>query len=56
MTMNGKEQMLIPTKHHITKLFMKEAHEKGHLGRDATVAKFRQYYWTPHADKLAKSV
>ena len=35
---------------------MREAHEQGHVGRDATVAKFRQNYWTPHADKLAKAV
>ena len=56
MTLDGKRQALVPTKHHLTLLFMRETHEKGHLGRDATVAKFRQNYWTPHADKLAKSV
>ena len=56
MTLDGKEQALLPNKHPITKLLMAEAHQMGHLGRDSTVAKFRQKYWTPHADKLAKSV
>ena len=56
MTLDGKEQILLPTKHPLTKLLMIEAHQKGHLGRDSTVAKFRQNYWTPHADKLARTV
>ena len=56
MTLDGNEQALLPNKHPITKLLMTEAHQKGHLGRDSTVAKFRQKYWTSHADKLAKSV
>ena len=56
MTIDGKEQALLPTKHILTKMLMTEAHQQAHLGRDGTVAKFRRYYWTPHADKLAKSV
>ena len=56
MTLDGMEQVLLPTKHPLTKLLMTEAHQKGHLGRDSTVAKFRQKYWTPHADKLARTV
>ena len=56
MTLDGKEQALLPTQHHLTKMLMIEAHQQGHLGRDGTVAKFRHQYWTPHADKLAKSV
>ena len=56
MTLDGKEQALLPNKHPLTKMLMKEAHQQGHVGRDSTVAKFRQKYWTPHADKLAKAV
>ncbi|KAK6191002.1 hypothetical protein SNE40_002752 [Patella caerulea] len=35
---------------------MTKAHRSGHLGRNATLAKFRQNFWVPHGDKLAKSV
>ena len=56
MSPEGQLQALLPTKHTITKMLMREAHEKGHLGRDATLAKFREHFWTPHADKLAKAV
>ena len=56
MNPEGQLQTLLPTKHTVTKMLMREAHEKGHLGRDATLAKFREHFWTPHADKLAKAV
>ena len=56
MTSDDNPQIMLPTQHALTKLLMKEAHERGHLGRDGTLAKFREKYWTPHGDKLARSV
>ena len=56
MTSDHNSQILLPTQHALTKLLMKETHERGHLGRDGTLAKFREKYWTPHGDKLARSV
>ena len=56
MTSDDNPQILLPTEHALTKLLMKEAHERGHLGIDGTLAKFREKYWTPHGDKLARSV
>ena len=56
LSYGGKSQMLLPTTNKLTNLLMKEAHEKGHLGKDATLAKFRESYWTPHGDKVAKSI
>jgi len=50
-------QVLLPSKHVVTRLLMKNAHETGgHRGRDATLARFRQKYWTPYGSKIAGSV
>ena len=40
----------------LARLCMKAAHEKAHRGRDATLASFREHFWTPSGSKLAKSV
>ena len=56
MTDDGTLQKLLPTNHPATRLFMKRAHQAGHRGRDATLARFRMYYWTPRGSKLASSV
>ena len=42
--------------HPATRLFMQRAHQTGHRGRDATLARFRMRYWQPHGNKLARSV
>ena len=55
MSGDSTPQVLLPTKHQVTKLLMREAHERGHLGRDGTLAKFRERYWTPHGDKVANA-
>ena len=47
---------LLPSTHWYTKLLMRQSHERGHRGRDATLAQFREKYWTPHGSRLAKSV
>ena len=56
MTGSQSPQALLPVKSPLTRMIMKESHERGHCGRDATLAKFREKYWTPHGDKLARSV
>ena len=57
MTVYGDPQVLLPTSHWGTRLFMRYAHaECGHRGRDSTVSRFRLKFWTPQAAKLAKSV
>ena len=49
-------QALLPPDHHVTRLMMVHAHEQsGHRGRDSTLARFRQRYWTPKASKLAEA-
>ena len=48
--------ILLPHDNIFTKLVMRDAHEKGHRGRDATVASFRSRFWTPQAPKLAKQI
>jgi hypothetical protein len=48
---------LLPEWHWFTLLLMREAHiQSGHRGRDATLARFRQDYWTPSGMKLARKV
>ena len=48
---------LLPTQHPLTSLLMREAHTNGgHRGRDATLARFRNTYWTPQGSKVAKRV
>lgn len=50
-------QMLLPPAHPVTHLLMMQAHEQsGHRGRDSTLIRFRQRFWTPKAAKLADSV
>ena len=54
MTPDNQPQKLVPSKHHVTKLLMMEAHRACiHRGRDATLARFRLNYWTPHGSKIA---
>ena len=40
----------------LAELSMKAAHERAHRGRDATLASFRERFWTPSGSKLAKSI
>ena len=48
--------ILLPNCHAFTELAMKTAHEKGHRGRDGTLATFRNTYWTSQGPKLAKRI
>jgi hypothetical protein len=48
---------LLPTNHPLTQMAMAEAHQhSGHRGRDATLARFREEFWTPHGARVAASV
>ena len=54
MTPDGVPQRLLPPNHTVTRLLMKQCHEdSGHRGRDGTLAKFREHYWTTRGSKLA---
>lgn len=56
LTPDNKPQVLLPYKNPLTLMLMKEAHSKGHPGRDGTLAKFRGKYWTSNANKIASKV
>ena len=48
--------IFLPSCHRFTRLAMLAAHNRAHRGRDATLASFRERFWTPGGPKLAKSV
>ena len=48
--------LFLPKGHPLTALAMKQAHEAGHRGRDATLAAFRARFWTSRASRLAGSI
>ena len=42
----SKDQLLLPSKHHVTKLLVMDVHESvGHLSQEYILAKLRQKYW-----------
>ena len=54
-TFDAKLPAIVPPDCKITQLIMKEAHNFGHGGQDATVARFRsQGFWTVKAGNVAK--
>jgi len=56
MTPEGEAQALLPADHIVTRMLMRDAHVAScHRGRDATLARFRGKFWTPHGSKLAWS-
>ena len=48
--------IFIPKGSPLAELAMKESHECGDRGRDATLALFRNRFWTPSAPSLAKKI
>jgi Mor family transcriptional regulator len=49
--------ILLDKDHPITSVIMREAHiDSLHRGRDVTLARFRQEYWTPSGSKLARKI
>ena len=55
-SINSDLPVFLPKHHPIAHLAMVDAHEKGHRGRDATLALFRNKYWTPQGPSLAKRI
>ena len=42
----SKHQLLLPSKHHVTKLLIMDVHESvGHLGQKYVLSSLRQKYW-----------
>ena len=42
----SKHQLLLPSKHHVTKLLIMDVHESvGHLGQEYVLSSLRQKYW-----------
>jgi hypothetical protein len=57
MTPDSEPQILMPNDHYVTHLYMRDAHVSGgHRGRDSSLARFRQRFWTSHGGKLAWTV
>lgn len=48
--------VFIPKGHPLAELAMKDSHSRGHRGRDATLALFRNRFWTPSGPSLARKV
>ena len=57
MTLENNSQRLLPSQHPVTILIMEQAHRStSHGGRDITLAKFRNKFWTPQGSKVAEAV
>ena len=56
MTPDSAPQKLLSYDHPATQLLMQDAHQRGHQGRNGTLARFREKYWTPNGSKLAWQV
>jgi hypothetical protein len=56
-TRDKKPPVILPTKLRLTYLLMLQAHQRGHVGVNTTVVKFRQAgYWTPRAGMIARRI
>ena len=55
-TYDTRHPVLLSRDHRTSKLIMRQAHQYGHSGVAATVAKVRRRYWIVRAHSLAKSV
>jgi hypothetical protein len=55
-TYDTRHPVLLARDHWTSKLIMRQAHQYGHSGVAATVAKVRRKYWIVRAHSLAKSV
>ena len=56
-TEDHKPPAILPQKHRLTWLLMKEAHDKKHGGINETVTQFRlSGYWSPRAKNVAKAI
>ena len=51
-----RHPVLLPGDHRVSRLIVQHAHQSGHLGVAATVAKTRTKYWIVRAHDMAKSI
>ena len=53
----SKHQLLLPSKHHVTKLLIMDVHESvGHLGQEYVLTNLRQKYWVVHGRAAVRRV
>jgi transposase InsO family protein len=54
---NRKQQVILPRRHHITELIVKECHERlGHSGREHVISVLRECYWIVRVRCVVKKV
>ncbi|XP_063841247.1 uncharacterized protein LOC135101332 [Scylla paramamosain] len=53
---NNEAFILLPTKHRLTEVCIKDIHDKDHGGIESTLCKLQAKFWIPQARKLIKSV
>lgn len=54
---DGKHQVLLPQKHHITETIVRGLHQEHfHVGQNGLLAIVREHYWPVHAQQLIKKV
>ncbi|XP_046567901.1 uncharacterized protein LOC124276331 [Haliotis rubra] len=52
-----KHQILLPSKHHVTSLFIQDIHKKlGHMGRNHVLSKLREKYWVIRANATVRNI
>ena len=55
--LEAKHQLILPEKHHVTKLLVEEFHmSNGHCGREHLISLLRQKYWPINARKVSSQV
>ena len=55
--LEAKHQLILPEKHHVTKLSVEEFHiSNGHCGREHLISLLRQKYWPINARKVSSQV
>lgn len=54
---DGKHQVLLPQKHHITETIVRGLHQEHfHVGQNGLLAIVREHYWPVHAKQIIKKV
>ena len=57
LPVSARRPIIMPQKHHVSKLIMRRCHEEKHHQNDHLIInEMRQKYWVPHAASLLKSV
>ena len=56
MSYNNHKVVLLPYKHHFSRLYAEYVHNQGHLGVAATTSKIRSRFWIVNLHKLTRSI